>query len=203
MKKALISILCAFLLSCLLALSVFASGVADTEQNQAQNQEITEGVSDFSPNGWDLRDYLIEKIAPVLVGVLTGVGALATTLGAIKKSLSSLKDAKKDLTDENAKNRELFLEQSSQLVACGSKMEDTSLAIEDLSNKIDTLEKQLYYLSEQSCSLAKIVTIGFLGDEKRVGSGTGEKMMLLLENSQGLLNEISRKIKELKKDEVK
>lgn len=202
MKKALISILCAFLLSCLFALSVFAGGAADTEQNQVQNQESTEGVSDFSTSSWDLRDYLIEKIAPVLVGVLTGVGALATTLGAIKKSLSSLKDAKKDLTDENTKNRELFLEQSSRLVACGSKMEDTSLAIEDLSNKIDTLEKQLYYLSEQSCSLAKIVTIGFLGDEKRVGSGTGEKMMLLLENSQGLLNEISRKIKELKKGEV-
>ncbi|MBQ7907284.1 MAG: hypothetical protein IJ309_04840 [Clostridia bacterium] len=198
MKKVLTTIACVFLLACLLALSILAQDVT----GQEKNQETGEGVSDFDTESWDVKDYLIEKIAPVLVGVLTGACALITTLGSIKKSLSSLKNTKEELRGEGEKSRELFLEQSNQLIACSSKMEDTSQHLEELKEKIEVLEKELYYLSEQSMSLAKIITIGFLGDEKRVGSGRGEKMMLLLENSQAMLEQISKKIKDLKASEV-
>ena len=153
MKRALIFVL-ALVLACMLA-QVCCATTVDAEM--------------------ELESYIKEKIVPVVVGVLTAVIALITTLGSVAKSLNELKDTKTTFKSE-AQERASSFEKSVKL------LDEQAKKIETAINNIPEMREKISQLNEECKAIARIVSLGFSSNEDVVRSGKGHEMAVLVEN---------------------
>lgn len=125
----------------------------------------------------NVKAYIQDKIVPVVVGVLTSIIALITTIGVIAKSLKGLKDTKEAFSSE-AKERAYFFESGvAHIEAKAEKIKELVKDVPDLQEKIKELTKECELLAE-------ILSLGFSANEEVIKSGKGKKMALLLENAK-------------------
>ena len=117
--------------------------------------------------------YIKEKIVPVVVGVLTAVIALLTTLGSISKSLNSLKDTK-DIFSKEACDRQ---EYSKALKKEVEQLTQVVKNVPELEGKIDNLMRECE-------TIAEILSLGFSSNKEIIKSGKGRQMSLLLEKCE-------------------
>lgn len=142
-------------------------------------EEMTEGEG-----GVELKDYITEKIAPVVAGVLTSVIALVTTLGSIAKSLNSLKDTKSTFSKE-AHERAVSFSRSAKLLE--NKAEELKAAVEcvpQLEGELIQLKKDIELLTSQCVDMAEILCLGFSANSDIIRSGKGKKMSVLLDGAK-------------------
>lgn len=123
----------------------------------------------------ELRSYITEKIVPVVVGVLTAIVALITTLGAVARSLNELKETKSAFEGE-AKERASSLEKSKLL------FEEKSRELRETVKDMPQLKEMVSILIEESRDIAEILSLGFSSDKDIIKSGRGRKMSLLLDS---------------------
>ena len=136
----------------------------------------------FAQGEIDVKEYVQEKIVPVIVAVLTSVLAFLATIGTVARSLRALKDTKESFADE-ARERAVFFECGMALLE--DKAEEIKASVEDvpeLKNKIEELTKKEELLAE-------ILSLGFSANSEIVKSGKGKRMALLLENARSAVGE--------------
>ena len=132
----------------------------------------------------DVSEYIQEKIAPVVAGVLTSVVALVTTLGSISKSLTSLKDTKSSFTAEAKERAESFNLSTEMLKAQAKEIKEMIGCVPELEGQLLQLKSEVENLICQSTTLAEILTLGFSANSEIIKSGRGEVMSTLLENAK-------------------
>ena len=124
----------------------------------------------------DIREYLQERIVPVVVGVATSVVALITTLYKIATSLKALSGTKDTLEQDTQKR-----EEASKIL--GEQVEQIKASIKDVPN----LEKSIEELKELCEAMAEILSLGFSANAEIVKSGKGKKMAVLLEGIKDIV----------------
>ena len=144
----------------------------------------------------EIKEVLEERVAPIMIGVLTSVGALLTTLGTIKKTISSLKGTKDELAKENEQRKKELELQLSILEKQHKESLEALEPIYKVEREGKEVKDSLEILSCEIEILAKMVTALATGNEKLVRSGTGKEIYELLKESEALL----AKIKEEKEE---
>ena len=155
-KKLILTFVIALILMLLFSLTCFATEVKPTE---------------------DVSLYITEKILPIVVGVLTGVVALVTTLGKIAKSLKGLSDTK-DTFEGEAESRRESLENSKKL------LEEKVRELKETVNDMPQLKEKVDMLIEECSTIAEILSLGFSASRELVKSGKAHQMAILLENAK-------------------
>ena len=127
--------------------------------------------------GIDVKDYIMDKIVPVAVAVLTSALAFVATLGTIAKSLKALKDTKDAFKDE-AKERAVFFE-------CGIEMlNEKAEELKELVADVPKLKATVDSLTQECRLNSEILALGFSANSEVIKSGKGKRMAVLLENAK-------------------
>ena len=125
----------------------------------------------------DIKAYIMDKIVPVAVAVLTSALAFIATLGTIAKSLKALKDTKDAFKDE-AKERAVFFE-------CGIEMlNEKAQELTELVSDVPKLKEELTELAQECRLNSEILALGFSANSEVIKSGKGKRMAVLLENAK-------------------
>ena len=188
MKKLIITISVALVLT-FVFLFAFRSCASATDVTPDESLETDAGGLSDTENGeekTDIKEYIKERIIPVLVGVLTSVSALLATLAGIRSSLAKIRSAKESFEKE-AKNRDTSFKAQSEYL--NAKAEELKKIVSD----IPRLEKQLIALEESTKKLitectyiGKMVSLGFSQNKDVIKSGNGAKISGLLAECERL-----------------
>ena len=171
MKKVLFIILVLLVLLMLVTVS-FASEIA-TEINTENDK---------------LREYVEEKIVPVLMGVITSVVALLSTLKGIFSSLRGLKESKENFDKDRESIKE---ENKKELAKITEKYEEIKNEVKTvclLTTEIEKLKGQAEILSQEIVNLSQIASLGFSKNQKLVKEGNARKIVVLAEKSKEILD---------------
>ena len=151
----------------LMSLCICLSCVARAEEGQSE----------------DVKGYIEEKIAPVVIGVLTGIIGLISSLNAIKKAVNGLKDTK-DILHTDSLEREAGYKKSKELIK-----ESTAEIKAELDGTVKALEEKMSHLERQGLLMAKVVSLGFASSPDVVRSGRGAEMSRLVLEMEGDLKD--------------
>ena len=125
----------------------------------------------------ELKAYIMDKIVPVAVAVLTSALAFVATLGTIAKSLKALKDTKDAFKDE-AKERAIFFESGIEM------LNEKAQELTELVSDVPKLKEELTELAQECHLNSEILALGFSANSDVIKSGKGKKMAVLLEKSK-------------------
>lgn len=169
------------------------------ENNRAENNggELSNGINSEidTPSEDDgavdlraeeIKNYIKERIIPVIVGVLTSLSAVLASLGAIKKSLSRLSGARDDFKNEASERKSEFARQSALLESKARELSELARLLPQLENEIAELKKAQDKLNEEAYNIGKMVSLGFSGSYAVVKSGNGRKISALLSKCRAL-----------------
>ncbi|MBQ8840736.1 MAG: hypothetical protein IJ004_05410 [Clostridia bacterium] len=185
--KLLRNILLLCLLLCFFAIPLGASQVANQEEIEKTDGEV-----------FDFKDYLVEKILPVALGVLTASAGLFSALGTIKKSLSQLNEERADLKQRKKENSELLERERQRLEERTNELKAQIGIIPQLDASVEELKEEVLLLIEELNVLSKIVGIGTFKGMDVAKSSSGKKIYSLIEKSDQLFASIEKKLSEYK-----
>lgn len=147
---------------------------------ETENTEL-EAMAQPSDEGeaeeFDLKEYITEKILPVIIGVATSSLGFVAVLGTISRTLKGLKDIKDTFSGEAKKRQEEFKQSCQALESRARELEDLVADVPQLTGKVDALANECKLLAE-------ILTLGFSANSEIIKSGKGKKMAMLLEKSK-------------------
>ena len=149
------------------------SSTGESEQGEAENSPSIESEGEER----DLKEYITDKILPVIIGVATSSFGFVAVLGTISRTLKSLKDTKESFSSEAKKRQEAFDEATELLRA---KADELEALVHDVPQLTDKLKE----LREENELLAEILTLGFSANTEIIKSGKGKRMAMLLEKSK-------------------
>ena len=171
MKKILIAFF-AFVICFSLCGVCRAEEMENTEIEAMAQQSAKGEAEDF-----DLKEYITEKILPVIIGVATSSLGFVAVLGTISKTLKGLKDTKDSFSGEAKKRQEEF-EKGCRV------LEDKAQELSRMVADVPELKDKLNELTCECALLAEILTLGFSANSEIIKSGKGKKMSVLLENAK-------------------
>ena len=161
-----------------------------TENEITENDTLSEGAieneSEVDLRAEEIKNYIKERIIPVIVGVLTSLSAVLASLGAIKKSLSRLSGARDDFKNEASERKSEFARQSALLESKARELSELARLLPQLENEIAELKKAQDKLNEEAYNIGKMVSLGFSGSYAVVKSGNGRKISALLSKCRAL-----------------
>ena len=155
-------------------------------ENDTLNKGATEVESEVDLRAEEIKNYIKERIIPVIVGVLTSLSAVLASLGAIKKSLSRLAGARDDFKNEASERKSEFARQSALLESKARELSELARLLPQLENEIAELKKAQDKLNEEAYNIGKMVSLGFSGSYAVVKSGNGRKISALLSKCRAL-----------------
>ena len=131
-------------------------------------------------NRGDIRDYIEEKILPVVIGVVTSIIAFLGALKGVLSSLKELKRAKSDYETIAEKNREEAKREIQVLQEAYGSIKES---VEDVPKLLDTLENQREKIEslEQIVIVAtEILSLAYSANSELVRTGKANEMKRLL-----------------------
>ena len=128
----------------------------------------------------DVKAYIMDKIVPVAVAVLTSIVAFLATLGTIARSLKALKDTKEAFKDE-ARERAVFFESGIEM------LDEKTQELKELVEDVPRLRGEISTLAEECRLNSEILTLGFSANSEVIKSGKGKKMAALLQNAKSIM----------------
>lgn len=158
----------------------------NTSSEGAEGDGATEDESEVDLRAEEIKNYIKERIIPVIVGVLTSLSAVLASLGAIKKSLSRLSGARDDFKNEANERKSEFARQSALLESKARELSELARLLPQLENEIAELKKAQDKLNEEAYNIGKMVSLGFSGSYAVVKSGNGRKISALLSKCRAL-----------------
>lgn len=171
----------------------FTVSVGAQEQNVSDTDTPSDILESNEGENINFKGYIGEKIIPTAIGVLAGLIGLFGSVKAIKKSLSSLIGASDELVS-SAKTRQSELDdECKDIISQLSLMRDEAREIIQMKAELDCFKNELDALIKEIHNVARMVTLGFLGDEKAIRDGRGAKIYKLLEKSNLHLDQIGIK----------
>lgn len=186
MKRAIFIFILALCLVTL-AFSVSATEVSE-EKTDTSTSVLAESIEDF-----DIKGYVTEKLLPILISAFSGITGLIGAAVVIKKSVGSMRDTSCSIT-EIINNRELGLEDEvEEMNRELDEIRNHGAEILALKSSLQDLRNELSTLIMESHNMARMVTLGFMGDERAMRDGRATKIYKLLEKNNQLLDELGIK----------
>ncbi len=139
------------------------------ESTEAENAEAEEE----GENEFEIKEYIREKIVPVMVGIITSVTMILIALKPIISAFKALKEVCSGFSKKDKERNESFEKRDMEML-------EHMRALEEETAKIPALEKEIKTLIEINGALAEAVVLGFTSNADVVRSGRGKKMSLLL-----------------------
>ena len=174
MKKILIAFFAFVLCFCLCGICAAENNPStESVQGEAENSPSVESEGEER----DLKEYITDKILPIIIGVATSSLGFVAVLGTISRTLKSLKDTKESFSSEAKKRQEAFDEATRLL-------KEKTDELEALVRDVPELKGRLEELTQESELLAEILTLGFSANSEIIKSGKGKRMSVLLENAK-------------------
>lgn len=150
-------------------------------EERSQNNESEESL-----HAEEIKEYIKERIIPVVVGVLTSLSAVLASLGAIKKSLSRLAGARDDFKNEASERKSDFARQSALLEEKAKELSELARLIPQLEKELIELKAEQEKLNTEAYNIGKMVSLGFSGSQTVIRSGNGRKIAALLSECRTL-----------------
>ncbi len=150
----------------------------------ANNKE--NGQSDVDLRAEEIKEYIKERVIPVVVGVLTSLSAVLASLGAIKKSLVRLSGARDDFKNEASERKSEFARQSALLESKAQELSTLASLIPQLERELTELKNAQDKLSAEAYNIGKMISLGFSGSQTVIRSGNGRKISALLSECRAL-----------------
>ena len=126
----------------------------------------------------EIKEYIKERIIPVIVGVLTSLSAVLASLGAIKKSLVRLSGARERKSE--------FERQSELLNKKAEELSRLARLIPQLESELGELKASQEKLNAEAYNIGKMISLGFSGSQSVIKSGNGRKISALLSECRAL-----------------
>ena len=134
----------------------------------------------------EIKEYIKERIIPVIVGVLTSLSAVLASLGAIKKSLVRLSGARDDFKNEANERKSEFERQSELLNRKAEELSRLARLIPQLESELCELKAAQEKLNAEAYNIGKMISLGFSGSQSVIKSGNGRKISALLSECRTL-----------------
>ena len=134
----------------------------------------------------EIKEYIKERIIPVIVGVLTSLSAVLASLGAIKKSLVRLSGARDDFRNEAKERKSEFERQSELLNKKAEELSRLARLIPQLESELGELKASQEKLNAEAYNIGKMISLGFSGSQSVIKSGNGRKISALLSECRAL-----------------
>ena len=171
--------------------SEIIDGVLDGEALEGEGAEQTNpsresGGTEESLRAEEIKEYIRERIIPVVVGVLTSLSAVLASLGAIKKSLVRLSGARDDFKNEAKERKSEFERQSELLNRKAEELSQLAKLIPQLEGELMELKAAQEKLNEEAYNIGKMISLGFSGSQAVIKSGNGRKISALLSECRAL-----------------
>ena len=183
--KKIIFILAISLLLSLLTLTAYAQEVK--EENNGEIITTGEGAE------LSIKDYITEKILPILVSSVSGIVGLISCCVLVKRSANGLGNRvntalsrTKGIEDECKKEVTKISNQLLEIKDEGEKIVALGKTIESLKNELNALIMECH-------NVARMVTLGAMGDERAMRDGRASKILKLLEKNGQMLEQIGVK----------
>ena len=183
--KKIIFILAISLLLSLLTLTAYAQEVK--EENNGEIITTSEGAE------LSIKDYITEKILPVLVSSVSGIVGLISCCVLVKRSAKGLGNTvntalsrTKGIEDECKKEVTKISNQLLEIKDEGEKIVALGKTMESLKNELNALIMECH-------NVARMVTLGAMGDERAMRDGRASKILKLLEKNGQMLEQIGVK----------
>lgn len=134
-----------------------------------------------------IREYVEEKIVPVLMGVATSIIALLGTLKGVFNALKGLKESKDTFDKEQAKIKENSKKELLEIKQKYDEIKTTVECVPLINEQIKELNKQATVLSQEIASLSKITSLGFSKESELVREGKSREIVRLATKNEELI----------------
>ena len=138
----------------------------------------------ISLDGEEIRNYLEEKIIPVIAGVVTSLIALIGTLKSIFSTLKQLKSSKESFDKTRNEIEVSSLAELEQISKKYDELKESVKNVPELEKHLLALNSQIGTLIVQLSNLSQLTAIGFCESAELVSSGKGRQIALLAEKNQ-------------------
>ena len=147
------------------------------DEEVAKDESVTD---DFN-----LEDYIKDRIAPVLTGVLTSAVTVCLTLAQILKLIKSLKGSKDLLEASKEQIEKVSKSTEGQIADIKEEIKKLSSLFGDFNSLKEVTEKCVGEID----TLARILTLAYSADDNLVRCGKAKEMALLLAKAEeGITN---------------
>lgn len=201
MKKTLF-LLFILIIMMLLAVGVYAQGNVSDKMSEVSDQKIEAGeqlnlpceqseplTPDLYPLSSDsLKDYIEEKILPIIVGVVTSIIALLSTLRGIFSSLKSLKASKENFEREQEKIKESSRAELEKITERYNEIKSEIKSVVQIKDGLCELKEKTEILSKEIENLSQIAALGFCKDKDLVLEGASREIVILAKENKELNN---------------
>lgn len=186
----------------LLAVGVYAQGNVSDKMSVVSDQKIEAGeqlnlpceqseplTPDPYPLSSDpLKDYIEEKILPIIVGVVTSIIALLSTLRGIFSSLKSLKASKENFEREQEKIKESSRTELEKITERYNEIKSEIKSVVQIKDGLCELKEKTEILSREIENLSQIAALGFCKDKDLVLEGASREIVILAKENKELNN---------------
>ena len=201
MKKTLF-LLFTLIIMVLLAVGVYAQENGSDKMSVVSDQKIEAGeqlnlpceqskplTPDPDPLSSDpLKDYIEEKILPIIVGVVTSIIALLSTLRGIFSSLKSLKASKENFEREQEKIKERSRAELEKITERYNEIKSEIKSVLQIKDGLCELKEKTEILSKEIENLSQIAALGFCKDKDLVLEGASREIVILAKENKELNN---------------
>ena len=165
-----------------LTLVCYAEETDAITESEAEKQDVsTDTEEPKTEEGFDIKAYLTEKIAPIVAGVATSLVALGGTIYKIKSSLSTL-DSSNDSIKEIKKSANDTLDNVKTELTRGMCDIQTKIKdIPEIKEGYEELNRNTEELSKQNRALLEALKLGFESLPEAVVSGNARKISIITE----------------------
>ena len=171
MKKV-ITILMILILCLAFALVVLAEESGQPSVVSGQEEQGTE--SDL------LKEYVEEKVIPVIIGVATSIVALLGTLKSIFNALKELKKGKDDFNEASKQIRQSTENDSRMLRADYNAIKESVKDVPELLDIIEKQDKRIEELKGVVIVATEILALAYSANSELVRTGKAKEMNRLL-----------------------
>jgi hypothetical protein len=187
MKKTLF-LLFTLIIMVLLAVGVYAQGNVSDQWSVVSDQEVEQSITSYPLHSTSFKTYIEEKILPIIVGVVTSIIALLSTLRGIFSSLKSLKASKENFEREQEKIKESSRAELEKITEKYNEIKSEIKSVVQIKEGLCELKEKTEILSKEIENLSQIAALGFCKDKDLVLEGASREIVILAKENKELNN---------------
>lgn len=142
-----------------------------------------------SAQGDELKSYVEEKIAPILVGVMTSIIALLGTLRGIFSMVKGVCESKEIFENQQKTARESSRKFFEEMKDKYQEIKNDTESVSDLKREASLLRTRVDDLCLEIANLSEIARAGFLRDKDLIKEGKARKIEILANKNRELVND--------------
>ena len=187
MKKTLF-LLFTLTIMVLLAVGVYAQENGSDKISVVSDQEVEQSPTSYPLHPTSFKTYIEEKILPIIVGVVTSIIALLSTLRGIFSSLKSLKASKENFEREQEKIKESSRAELEKITEKYNEIKSEIKSVVQIKDGLCELKEKTEILSKEIENLSQIAALGFCKDKDLVLEGASREIVILAKENKELNN---------------